>query len=121
MNPQTSKKRRQRTAEDLRQATDEAISFMRSMVKLVERRGLREVDYDFAHTMFAMASRIITPDDESRDAGSLDPGAEAYEFFEAFKRVPVTVFKAVVELVERELRKDLAEVLKRMSAAQRAA
>jgi len=27
----------------------------------------------------------------------------------------------IIELVERELRKDLAEVLKRMSAAQRAA
>jgi hypothetical protein len=113
-------KKSQRTAEDLRQATDEAISFMRSIVKLVERRGLREVDYEFAWTMFGMARKIIAPNDESRDA-RLDPGGEAYEFFEAFGRVPVTVFKGVVELVERELRKDLARVLETRSAAQRAA
>ncbi len=115
----TPEKKNQRTAEELRQATDEAIRFMRSMVKLVERRGLREVHYDFTNTMFSMAAKIIEPD-ESRHA-RLDPGCEAYEFFEAFERVPVTVFKAIIELVERELRKDLAKVLETMSAEPRAA
>jgi hypothetical protein len=107
-------KKSQRTAGELRQATDEAISFMRSMLRLVERRGIREVDYTFAHEMFAMAAKIIDPGHDG-DA-PLDPGRGAYEFLEGVERVPLTAFKAIFELVERELRKDLAHMVERMSA-----
>ncbi len=64
------------------------------MLKLVKRRELREVDFDFANEVLAMADRIIALDRESRDA-RLDPGHGAYEFFEAFERVPVPVFKGI--------------------------
>lgn len=41
--------------------------------------------------------------------------------FDTLDRVPVALFRDVVEVVERKLRKHLAEVLKTTSAEQRAA
>jgi hypothetical protein len=108
----------QRTPEDLLEATDEAITFLNSMVRLVERRELQEVGCDFAQAVLAMAGKIISPDDT---ATGLDPSRGAAEFFESFQRVPASVFSCVLWLVERGLREDLALVLNRPPIAPRAA
>lgn len=55
-------KKAQRMAEDaLRERADEAIAFMRSMVCLAEKRGVREVDPYFASAVIGLADLMLSP------------------------------------------------------------
>jgi hypothetical protein len=101
------------TAEQLREAVEDASAFLRSMVKLVGRRGRSEVDGEFIRTMLAMADAILAP--------HLSIAGAAPDFFDSFPRVPATLFKDVLALVERELREDAEREIERMSDAKRAA
>ncbi len=115
-------RRGRQSPEQLRNAASDAIAFLRAMVKLVDARGWREVHFEFANCVLCTADTILTSDPEWQgERARLDSQGHISEMFEVFERVPVTVFKAIIELVERELRKDLAEVLERTSAARLAA
>jgi len=86
----------------------EAIAFLRSVLKLVERRGLRQVDEQFGFAMMAMANAILTPDDtlqRSRHSSAIN---SVVGFIEEFSMphspgVPISVLRAAVMVIEEAL------------------
>src|ERR1700687_4420787 len=81
----------------------EAIAFLRSMLKLVERRGLRHVDQQFGLSMTAMASAILSPDNRTRDSRAQKAVNGATYFVDEIQCVPVSVLKAMVLVIEEEM------------------
>jgi hypothetical protein len=86
----------------------EAIAFLRSMLKLVERRRLRYVDEQFGLTMTAMAHWMLDPEDVIKDSRHKDAINAATGLIEEFllpgsPGVPVSVLKAVVMVIEEAL------------------
>jgi hypothetical protein len=105
----------------LRNAANDAIAFLHSMVKLVDARGWREVHFEFAQCILCTADTILDPDPGSRgERPRLDSNGHVSELFEEFERVPVPVFKSIISLIERELRKDVERAIE-TSEAKRAA
>src|SRR5712692_3554696 len=100
-------RRGRQSPEQLRNAANDAIAFLRSMVKLVDARGWREVHFEFANCVLCTADTILASDQELRgERAHLDGGGHVAEVFEVYERVPVPVFKGILMLTESELRKD---------------
>ncbi len=106
----------------LRGAANDAIAFLRSMVKLVDARGWREVHFEFTNFVIGMAETILDPEPGWQGKRArLDHNGHASELFEGFKRVPVPVFKGIMSLLERELRADVDRMIEEIASEQRAA
>jgi hypothetical protein len=87
------------------------------MVKLVEARGLRHVDQQFALATLAMAEGIFAPDGDKVDHGLVHSLAGVWELFENFNRIPTPVFTGTVALIETSMRAELDEIEQRPSQA----
>ncbi len=106
----------------LRDAANDAIAFLRSMVKLVDARGWREVHFQFTNCVICAADTILNPNPgEQGEHARLDPNGSVSELFEEFKRVPVPVFKGIMSLLERELRADVDKMIEATAGEKRAA
>ncbi len=86
----------------------EVIAFLRSMLKLLERRGLRYVDQQFGLSMTAMANAILKPEDfrkASRHSDAINAAAGLIDEFSVphSRGVPVSVLKAVAMVIEEAL------------------
>ncbi len=93
----------------------EAIVFLHSMLKLVERRGLRYVDEQFGFSMTAMSTSILGPTHapcdftgNQRHREALSAAAGLIDEFPG-SRVPIAALKAAVLVIEAALREETGE------------